>query len=337
MQLGLLLTYRCNARCRHCCVSAGPELTDVMNEADVLSYVDQAAAIPLGPAALCLSGGEVLLYWDLVERILRHARGKFETISLITNAFWATSPETARRKLAGLREAGLTTLVVSTSQFHSEFIKPTRVRTALVAADAIQLPAFVKCTAPADGAPVDQLLSAIGPIPSSVQVDDMVFLPGGRAAELPMAAFTLTRGIPQGTCPGAVLTLHPNGDAYFCCTPGAKSEPLKVGNALTSSIRDLVRSYYLRGTFAVLREQGPAGFVPAIQRAGLGDRLHDRYVDVCHLCTSLMSDPACRRVVEQVSAAREEATFAAVADRVITQLQAGAGGAGGEGVASTAV
>ena len=102
MQLGLLLTYRCNARCRHCCVSAGPELTDVMNEADVLSYVDQAAAIPLGPAALCLSGGEVLLYWDLVERILRHARGKFQTISLITNAFWATSPETARRKLVGV-------------------------------------------------------------------------------------------------------------------------------------------------------------------------------------------------------------------------------------------
>jgi len=321
VQLGILLTYRCNARCGHCCVNAGPELTDVMNEADVMSYVDQAAEIPFGPSGLCLSGGEVLLYWDLVERILRRAAGRFRTISLITNAFWATSPETARRKLTALREAGLTTLVVSTSQYHSEYIKPVRVRTALAAADAIQLPTFVKCTAPANGTPVDDLLSVIGPIPASVEVDSMTFLPGGRAAELPMAAFTFTSGIPEGACPGSVMTLHPNGDAYFCCTPGAKSEPLRVGNALTSSLADLVHAYYLRGTFAVLREQGPAG---------LGHRLRDRYVDVCHLCASLMADSACHAVVEQVSAAREAATSAAIADSVITQLQARAGSAGGE-------
>src|SRR5262249_14058116 len=127
------------------------------------------------------------------------------------------------------------------------------------------------------------------------------------------------------------------GDAYFCCTPGAKSEPLKVGNALTSSLRDLVNAYYLRGTFTVLREQGPAGFVPAIRRAGLGGRLRDEYVDVCHLCASLMSDRACRAVVEQVSAAREAATFASVAEGAIRQLQAAAGSAGGEARASTAV
>jgi len=297
----LLLTFHCNAKCAHCCVSAGPDRDDLMDEADVYSYIDQAAEIPHGPSTLCFTGGEVFLYYPLLRRSIGHASPKFKSISVVTNAFWAKSEAAAYEKLAPLKDSGLTTIAVSTSPFHSDFIDPARVRCALAAADRLGLVPFVKCTTPNNGPTVSQLVRAIGPVPSKTQFQEISFLPGGRASELPPSAFALESQIPEGRCPGAMMTISPNGDAYMCCTPGGFIEALKLGNAKNTSILNLLREFYLRGILAVLRRQGPSAFVPALRRAGLGQKLLPGYVDVCHLCTSLLSDPEILSVVQQIS------------------------------------
>ncbi len=301
MRLGLQLTLHCNAKCAHCCVDAGPDRRDLMGEADVYSYIDQAAEIPHGNSTLCFTGGEVFLYYPLLLRSIGHAASRFNPLSVVTNAFWARSEAAAYEKLAPLKEMGLTTMAVSTSPFHSDFIDPARVRCALAAADRLGLFTFVKCTTPNDGPSMSQLVRAIGPVPSKTEVQEMSFLPGGRASDLPPAAFALKHQIPEGRCPGAMMTISPNGDAHMCCTPGSFIEPLKLGNAKNTSILNLVREFYLRGILAILRRQGPSAFVPALERAGLGRKLLPGYVDVCHLCTSLLSDPEVLNVVQQVS------------------------------------
>jgi hypothetical protein len=308
MQLGLLLTFRCNAECAHCLVDAGPRRSEVMEEPDVYSYIDQASAIPYGTSALCLSGGEVFLYYSLVERIISYAAPKFKSISVVTNAFWAKSEAAASRKLEPLKQAGLDTLVVSASPFHSPYVNPVRAGFAIAAADRLGMRTFVKCTGPSDGPTPDELVRALGPGAKPAPVQHMSLLPGGRALGLPASAFAEQPGIPEGRCPGAVLTISPNGDAYFCCTPGAFINALKLGNAKTSTIQDLVQEYYMRGIFAFLRRHGPAALVPDLKEAGLGGKLRTGYVDVCHLCTSLLSDLQIAKVADDV-AAKFQATF----------------------------
>lgn len=312
MQLGLLLTYRCNARCAHCCVNSGPDRSEVMDEADVYSYIDQAADIPYDASNLSFSGGEVFLYYDLLMRAIGHAADKFRSISVVTNAFWATNEEKALQRLAPLRDAGLTMLGVSTSPFHTQFVNPVRIRYALAAAERLGLETLVKVTTPSNGPSARELLQVIEPLPKGTVVDEMSLLPGGRASFLPPGSFSETPGIPEGRCPGAMLNIHPNGDAYFCCTPDAFINPLKLGNAKTTPVRDLVRTYYFRGLLNVLREQGPAGFVPAVRCAGLEGKLRKGYVDVCHLCTSLLWDPDTLRVVQSVGEQREVEIFSRI-------------------------
>lgn len=301
MQLGLLLTLRCNAKCGHCCVDAGPDRHDLMDEADVYSYIDQAAEIPYDGSAVCLSGGEVFLYYPLLKRIISYAAPKFSDISVVTNAFWASSEAIAYQKLAPLRELGLTTLGVSSSPFHSDFIDPARVGFAVTAADRLGLRLIVKCTTPNNGPSADELVREIGPVPERTKFEHLPFLPGGRASDLPPSVLPLKAGIPEGQCPGAMFNIWPNGDTYFCCRPGAFIDALKLGNAKATSIRNLVVEFYLRGKLAFLRKHGPAGFLPAVRQAGLGGKVSSSYVDVCHLCTSLLADPEILRVIEEFS------------------------------------
>jgi pyruvate-formate lyase-activating enzyme len=312
MQLGLLITFRCNARCGHCCVDASPEQRAVMEEADICSYVSQAADLPEGLSALCLSGGEALLYEELVCRVLRFASTRTKKISLITNAFWAINRDAANRKLTKLRDHGLTTLVVSASPYHAKFVDQSRAHTALLASHALGIETHVKATAPVGGPSGDHALTQIGALPSDIHVQHMPFLPGGRASTLPESSFDVKPGIPTGPCPGSVLTIHPNGDTYFCCTPGSFTDSLRLGNAKTGSLAELVNAYYFRGVLSCLRRGGPSTFVPAIIAAGKGEKLKSGYAGVCHLCTSLLADPDTRSIAEEVGLDHERDVYRAI-------------------------
>jgi hypothetical protein len=160
-----------------------------MAEEDIRSYIDQASNINIGTSALCLSGGEVLIYYDLLRRTIMYASAKFKYISIITNAFWATTEDIAYHKSMELKRLGLNTLVVSTSPFHSRYIPTSRVRFAVVGAHKAGLRVFVKVTSAKNTATTTDLINAIRPLPQEVEIDEMTFLPGGRASQLSPLSF----------------------------------------------------------------------------------------------------------------------------------------------------
>jgi len=55
----------------------------------------------------------------------------------------------------------------------------------------------------------------------------------------------------------------------------------------------------------ILIKEGPCGFMPAIERDGRNHLLHSHYVDVCHLCHHILSDPALRQSVPAEVSRRE--------------------------------
>ncbi len=79
----LAVTNRCNLRCKHCCVSAGPEERDRLDTKQLIQAVEQI--IELNPRHIGITGGEPLLREDILP-LLEYTRKKYQgELSLLTN------------------------------------------------------------------------------------------------------------------------------------------------------------------------------------------------------------------------------------------------------------
>jgi radical SAM protein with 4Fe4S-binding SPASM domain len=96
------LTKRCNLRCSHCYISAGPFETaeSELSTAECHRVIDELLAVNPSPM-LILSGGEPLLRQDL-EEIASHAAGRGATVVVGTNGTTLTEPRVAMLKRAGV-------------------------------------------------------------------------------------------------------------------------------------------------------------------------------------------------------------------------------------------
>jgi radical SAM protein with 4Fe4S-binding SPASM domain len=96
------LTKRCNLRCSHCYISAGPFETaeSELSTAECHRVIDELLAVNPSPM-LILSGGEPLLRQDL-EEIASHASGRGATVVVGTNGTTLTEPRVAMLKRAGV-------------------------------------------------------------------------------------------------------------------------------------------------------------------------------------------------------------------------------------------
>ena len=114
------LTRRCNLRCSHCYISAGPSETaeGELDTAACRRVIDQLLAVNPAPM-LILSGGEPLLRDDLTE-IAAYASHRGATVVVGTNGTLLTDD-----RIAALKDAGVTGVAVSVDslrpQYHDNF------------------------------------------------------------------------------------------------------------------------------------------------------------------------------------------------------------------------
>lgn len=305
--MSLVLTNRCNASCLHCSTSCGPDRTDSLTRAQIFSAMDQAAAIPsTDRLAFFLTGGELFLDLPLLEAVVRHGAGLGALVTCVTNAYWASSDEKARAILTRLKHAGLGSFAVSTSRFHQQFVKRSRVQRALSIGRELGITCALKYVRhPSDDLNTDEIrewATAAG----ATEVEDFTLLPYLRDGEmLDETSYVRTEGLPEGTCPSQILTVREDGNSFSCCTPGAYTPLLSLGNLSTDSLSDLRDRFYLGEVQSILREEGPASLAREVIRRGHGSRLRDRYTNVCDLCTHLMNDAQCGGAVRDIAASAQ--------------------------------
>jgi len=109
------LTKRCNLRCSHCYISAGPFETaeSELTTAECHRVIDELLAVNPSPM-LILSGGEPLVRDDL-EEIASHASGRGATVVVGTNGTTLTEP-----RVAMLKRAGVSGVAVSVDSLDAE-------------------------------------------------------------------------------------------------------------------------------------------------------------------------------------------------------------------------
>jgi len=105
---------------------SSPGIEEDIEDTTLLEIIDQIDHT-LGNIPLHVGGGEPLIHFDLMKKILSYLKGtKIEVEYLETNGFHLIDDTTSRLK--ELRRAGLACLLISISPFHNEFISVIQIK-----------------------------------------------------------------------------------------------------------------------------------------------------------------------------------------------------------------
>ncbi len=125
---GLITNYRCTSRCGHCLYRCSPRRTQEYID-DETTRLNLEKIRSLGCRSVHIGGGEPFLDAGRLERVLEIAGETGVHVEYVeTNSSWYTGRDAACEILERLRGRGLSTLLVSISPFHNEFIPFSRVK-----------------------------------------------------------------------------------------------------------------------------------------------------------------------------------------------------------------
>jgi len=122
----LLYTYRCTIACWHCCFGCTTNRPDVHMGTD--RAVAHLAALHETGRVIHIAGGEAMIYWDDLRRVLEKAAARgCQPHFIETNASFATSDAVVRDRFRVLRDCGVVGILTSADPYHQAFVPPENV------------------------------------------------------------------------------------------------------------------------------------------------------------------------------------------------------------------
>jgi len=305
-RVGLLITEQCNVECSHCWFSSGRDIMARMELDEALGYIDQTREIPT-VEWISFTGGEPFLLPEMLQKLVAYASERGLHTECVTNCFWARTEEEADRRLGRLADAGLNVVNISSDDFHQRHIPFDRVRNCYEAAKRIGMKIVIMCAvARSSKLTVREVARQLGDKEilivgegeptgeASALAVETGFVPVGRGAEVPEDEWVIGDGPLDGPCRVVLsdVAIYPFGWVLPCCSAAGLAEVARVGNARWEGLRRLIEEAGKRTLFKVLSTEGPLG----LQRL-LGPMRRENYVNKCHLCYEVLTDPRLSRVL----------------------------------------
>ena len=127
---GLLLTYKCNAKCEFCYYNCSPQQGGLMPVEIAINAWQSLKELAGDNAKIHITGGEPFLYWEYLLEILREAKNNnLGPVDMIeTNGFWAVDEKIVKERIKLLDELGMSRLKISCDPFHQEYVDIELVR-----------------------------------------------------------------------------------------------------------------------------------------------------------------------------------------------------------------
>lgn len=195
--LAIHLTYKCPAKCDHCCFSSGPGVNGRIDLETAERAIDQAAQIST-LTMVGFTGGEPMLYPRELVKLLRKSKNHGLRTRIVTSAAWAKKAEKAEEMLADLKEAGLDEISLSYDDSHAPFITERQIANCVRAAASNKIPVAINVCVDIDakitGATVKELLEAEGIDTTTIRLQDTLINSTGRAEKLTSDQLA-TRGV----------------------------------------------------------------------------------------------------------------------------------------------
>lgn len=240
-------------------------------------------------------GGEPFLYFDYLEQIIKAAKKlEIPKKGVITNSFFAKTEKLAKKKLEGLKEAGLTSITFSCDSFHQEFIPIEYVKNALISAVEIGFDSIFVDTYFIESITVENQfnkitiknLDKLGEI-ETVDYHRLTMSVEGCGTELTQYIKSKTN-LPSGKCPvpfwiegdlenPKTIEIDSEGNVTLC--PG-----ICIGNINNISLTEIVQNYDVEKhlILSVVWKEGPIGLLQVAKKQGF--QINQNFVNECHLC-----------------------------------------------------
>lgn len=218
-------------------------------------------------------------------------------VSAVTNAFWATSQQEAERVLREV--SSIRMIALSTDAYHQQSIPFARVRNAIAAAQALNIPYNVAvCTEREDDPAYRAVLAQLHEIAHPDLINTAITFPVGRAAErIGLDRYQTSKTPPIAACSaGSAPIIFPDGRMIACIGPVIDlrhEHPLCYGNLREKTLAEILDAAEVNPILHTIRVWGPRKLISLLQEAGRNDLLPEWYIQdsVCHACYSLMSNP----------------------------------------------
>jgi hypothetical protein len=268
-----LLTYRCTSACQHCFVFGSPEAEGTFTVGQLREAFAQISKVK-SIDGVYFEGGEPFIVYPLLLEGLRLAKAQGLTSGIVSNAYWASDPETAELWLRPLVDLGLSDIGLSDDAFHNPDGKPSPAQNAISAANKLEISGYSMCIEKPTVTIEEKGRKKGEPIV------------GGGVRFRGRASECLVNDLPRKDsksfreCPDEDLKnpsrvhIDSFGNVHLC-------QGLLMGNIWQTPLAELVKNYKGKAhpIAGPLIEGGPAELA-----ARYGIELASGHVDACHMC-----------------------------------------------------
>ena len=287
---GFLYSRRCPAQCKHCGTSSTPFYKGTLS-IEIIEKI--LKALPkYNINSIGISGGEPLLYYKEMLHIGKIAKKHQIGITLFSNAFWAKNSTVATEYLSNLKENSLTSLQLSTDEFHQEFIHLKNIINASNVANSLDIPCTIMIPSKASGWSTINTVSYLE-MECNAEIITHPIHPIGRALELDDSYFQWRDLEIEGCELVGQIEVDTTGETAICppASDFDETNPLIVGNLKSSSVDDAVERFQNRLLYWVLGNYGPLGLYYLFIESGVEVTAKiDGKISNCQLCQQLTSN-----------------------------------------------
>ena len=310
------VTYDCPISCKYCVTESGPWNGPALDASFMGRAIDEA--LELGSlVSVVFTGGEPLLKLHDVKQTIQYARKYGLWTRIVTNSFWATSPDAALDLLGWLKAAGLCEINLSCDDLHQEHIPLERVRNAFHAAQKLELPILIAHKQVKDGAITPESIADFlgveltefregGENPRTNLYSSSMTVPVGYGAQSldpgRYIVFPSVESAWSAPCSGILssIIISPTKEVRICCGMIDQRVPeLSIGSLEEQSLAEIVRQGNEDLIANWLALEGPYGIMSFIREKEPQIEFQKRYVNHCHLCNDLLTRPEVREAIAQ--------------------------------------
>jgi hypothetical protein len=305
--IGLMLTYKCTAACPHCIVEAGPHRREEMRLEHSLAWIGQARAYRHGHIkGLALTGGEPFYNFENLARISGYGESLGFIVSVVTNAFWASTEDVALDVLARL--PAIRMISISTDVYHQKSIPFRYVKNAVLAARELgRLYNIAVCTDNEEDRQYRKIIEDLEAIGEAGRTRVSIIFPAGRAQKRARHSNYHTTPEPAiGACSVASSpVVFPDGRVIACIGPLLTlppTHPVFLGDLHRTPLSEILDRAELNPVLHTIRAWGPHKLVSLLRQQGFEALLPKEYLAdcPCDVCYKLLGDGRIVAALESV-------------------------------------
>lgn len=323
--LSIMPTWQCTAACSDCGTESTPHVRTKLSTKQVIRAIETAA--DEGFSLVVFTGGEVTLAPHELREGLKRANKLGLTTRIVTNGWWAKSPELAAIQIGALVDDGLDEINFSTGDEHARFVPVERVVMGIRSAIDFNLSPVLMIELRKDALITKKNLQESGyfqtmldGVANQLIIVESPWMPleHSRVGTYPEGSMASTDNLGSKTGCESLFETHTvqaNGRIGICCGLGMRTVSQLQFDHIDNlvSFNDVAHRAELDLVKILIKQIGPERLLARLAKSNPEIQWQDLYAHKCQACLRVFDDPTVLNAIKQ----NEQALMAEVATSIV--------------------